>query len=1558
MLLYQYNTGGYGRVVWILNSSDGGINFDIQSLTYPSYDTNPCGLAQSPLDGTWTAIYWRNDYFYVVNSFNNGESWSIETKLDTVNGIGAVSSSTPYDGKFVRMLQIQYDSTGILHGYMVYNKTRIYTLQSNDNGLNWENMTEFRSYQSNIFDLKFLKLSDNIDAIAFRSDFSGSPVGSVYFMQPRILKSVQDQPASALTAKKIIWDGKDQNLNFGREGTYVARVWLKDQATSDINPNPSIARFSIDNTSITYEPVTMENPLFSPQNSPGIKDTTSIGLTPNKNVNYDFTVQKTTGITSESSYRVTNHEARDIAGDIVMDEDFNIYTVYASIASGDWDIYLKVAKDYSFTFGTERAIINSPNKEDQPSIAYYNSTLWVVFMRYREWQTAPGSYVYDLYLTKSFDKGVTWSTPQNITTGEFANPGYWTNYYNPDLRISANGVLYVGFHTYCPGLYINEWQTINSTDGGLTFSTPITIQTASTSSSSYSPPISIEYVDETGTLYAAVGNYYSDDFQAQIYNSTDGGYSWNSMRNISDYGNHYIFGISLFYIENGEFRLDYYGQYSTSIYLFSFDFWISGDSSYIGASYMSMESTVDYRNVLRSGTSPYGDYFLVYSQTISGNADVYLKSRAKSVYHKSGLLFKDTPSVLTWDGSTFWGEAESSNYTIQVSLSDDVGYSAIFERNCTVDNNIPELDLDTTSFGEMTPLSAQLIQSESYWDYDGVDFSMDLYYRNDSTADWTIIPMQCYYLFGYSYIFNATIPADTEANQIYFYGNVSDAAGNTYITPIYSYYEPGIGFQIQDLSAILMKSSWDPFDLTVKIDTGQLFIEKMYVEYIIDSITYQVELDALSPILYSLTTISHTVKPDSIAYRLYVNYTNDKSEMLYNIPLTKPSITFSIFNLLEVTKKSSWDPFAMTVLVETGGQYIQNMYVQYLNNSILTQQNLTNVSTTQYDLPTINHLIKPDAINYSLFVTFVNGQTIFSTNISLVRPNLAFSVIELTAASTYDAFNMKVQAVYGDEYVEAMFVDYSYNQTTNRVNFNATTAPIYILPTIDITEYIPTINYLVWATLTNGSDYLISNITLTEPRFTLAPESMQVIYGSNNTDRRLDEEIQFAVGGLETKYIDKVYLDYAFDGESTYTTKEMSLINGTTFATDLPGSQQHSKLEYQIRLVDIRSRTHVLRVVNGSDAILQDYVPPMPQITLSANYRLYISLGSSVAGLVMSVFYVVNRRKNSARIRDRFMGSLGTRDLAQVATVSDIQLKDRPGEISTDTKQSKDQHKKNVVRSRTSYTLGSISTYLALGFATCYILVEQMLIDINEGIYNEKKPKKIGIFFHVLVTAVSLIIFMLSGQLIDWFNYYVIQQTVALGPIEIPRLWVSLFSVFITSVVLVILSTYKDLNAVMKRFEILALTRTNWKVIWQQKEENVARLNTNAGIKTLVFLATVFISVITTTQLGQYAEVGIVFLAPALIILIMVVLFEMIFGKRTQSVNEVLDSWLIEKTKFCPECQTVNLFDNIYCIKCKHPFALADVVVEKTIRCPKCNNVSPEESEFCRYCGEPVKKHE
>ncbi|MCP4760558.1 MAG: zinc ribbon domain-containing protein, partial [archaeon] len=980
----------------------------------------------------------------------------------------------------------------------------------------------------------------------------------------------------------------------------------------------------------------------------------------------------------------------------------------------------------------------------------------------------------------------------------------------------------------------------------------------------------------------------------------------------------------------------------------------------------------------------------------------------------------DEEISFTWDGTSYWDAISEGEYYINLTLNDVAGNIITDSVNITVDEYSPSVYYYSLDTSAMTPREIQNVTVQT----DGgiIDDSLfQLYYRFSATDPWTIVVADYNYVDWY-HRWNATIPASLTENDVYFYMNATDYAGNYIILDEQYYFEAEVSITINELSEILSKSSWDPLDLTVEINSGEAYIEKLYINYTLDDVDYQVELDNETQTRYVLSTIDLNAYPDSIDYVLYVEYIDGNIEMLYNISLeSPPEVTITIDELSEVLSKTAWDPFDLTVEINSGEAYIEKLYVNYTLDAVIYQVDLENETQTRYVLSTIDLDACPESIDYILYVEYIDGNSVLLYTISLDSPSFAFSIGDISAASTYDSFDMIVTSSIGGEYVNSVYVNFTINSVLNQTFFTQETSTRYVLPTIEIGEFISSIHYFVYAELENGTNYAITDISLSQPSFTLTTDDVSVRSNTGNVKRKLDDLITIIISNIQVDYVDNVYLDYKLDDAVEYSTIQMSLINGSSYSATIEGNPQCYKLEYEVRIVDIKAQTHTVQSYTGVDAITQEYIPSFPEVELTFPMNIVAIVISGAIGAVFSVMSISSKRKNMKQIQDRFLITLKAysenQDLQSIGIgskkkkfkrkkpksmkfiettspgIHGLSLKDKNkiniNEKAVDSigtqvsvpfmadlpQRSVDSINNSAIeKSRVIYRLSNLGTLTSLLVSiflsnvldegaiamlvaaaglmfSSFGLMERIMLDVSKSLYTEKKYSYFPAIFHTILIASLMITFMYSGTLVPWFNYYVLQETFTAGTIAVPRLYLSLLMPFFSSVVLIIYTSYKELKREMKKFELMKLTGENWKVIWQQKEEKVSKINSNVNMKMLIFIATIAFALISTTQIGRYAEIGMILLIPFIFIWFTAIVINSFFSSEKKSIEEALNNWIIEKVKICPKCETENLFDNRFCIHCQNSFEGKMQIIEDTIKCHRCKNRSPRNSIYCRSCG-------
>jgi hypothetical protein len=873
-------------------------------------------IARSPTNNK-TAIFWwntnaRNYYYSESSAFGADGSWSPAVRLDASRGLGDIlGPNITYFTSYG--FQVGYNATGHLNGYVVVNRTALFSMTSSDDGAHWNNFNNFRAFGSikYIYDIHYVDIQDGNTTLTFSASFNGNYItnlyagsASGYFVRPNKVFQLINSSALGGVEQIITWAGRDTLSNFVRDGVYLARLWYKNAGTSQINLNPSEMRVRVDNTLPTVLSF-QTNANFSPVASLGVQDFMSLNLRSSENGQYDVYYKNQAGNSWKPEVRFTDSDAQDYQGDVAIDEDNRIWCIYLSFRESDSDLFLQYSDDFGITYSLAQPVVVGPSQDYCPSITIIGSTIYVAFVRVVPdvRNPEPGNVVYDIYFTKSMDGGLTWMIPMNLTASNYnPNVGYGLLYSSPDILVTPNGTILLAYYAYASWDY-QFFEIINSTNGGQSFSSPSVVRNNYGLGSMPASPIALFYDTATNNLYAVTGHdttawvgYSVVNLFFEISRSSDTGSSWTLvsgnnaiagyLENIGDAL--YIRGLTLDRDTSGQFIVQalykpYQGYPVLSTFMSSTGAsWSSLPDKILDSLPNTYTSTPPPMGQLRSGHSSQGDIFYVYDRTpiATLNRDLFIKPFTITAQHAHGTLFQGSNQVVVWDGQDFWGEVQDGNYSANILVTDIAGNVVERAYNCTLDNSIVQLIYNIPNLNDFSPRIAHEITALFSGPLDAI---VSLYYSYNPTSGWNILPTSSNTTDVY-----ATIPLHPTAEKVYFYFNATDAAGNTFVTSIKNYYEPVVGFQIRDYATLIAQASWDPFTCVATVTAGNQYISFLYLNYTLDGVETKVVLTNETATRYVHPAIILASFPNSITYRLYVHYTNEKEQLLQSISLIAP----------------------------------------------------------------------------------------------------------------------------------------------------------------------------------------------------------------------------------------------------------------------------------------------------------------------------------------------------------------------------------------------------------------------------------------------------------------------------------------------------------------------------------------------------------------------------------------------------------------------------------------------------------------------------------------------
>jgi hypothetical protein len=204
-----------------------------------------------------------------------------------------------------------------------------------------------------------------------------------------------------------------------------------------------------------------------------------------------------------------------VAPEIAVDSDGNIYVVWQDDRWSDDDIFFAKSSDGGATWGVENTRVNSdaapsPDQKNPTMTLDSSGTIYVA------WSQGSGS-TNDIYFSKSADGGTNWSDPHRLVNTE---PGT-DDRANPSIGVDSMGNIFIAWQDNRNGNY--DIYFASSSDGGTIWSNPNIRVDNATSGLQYTPSMA---VTESGTLYLTWQDSRNTDLDIYFAYSIDKGQTW------------------------------------------------------------------------------------------------------------------------------------------------------------------------------------------------------------------------------------------------------------------------------------------------------------------------------------------------------------------------------------------------------------------------------------------------------------------------------------------------------------------------------------------------------------------------------------------------------------------------------------------------------------------------------------------------------------------------------------------------------------------------------------------------------------------------------------------------------------------------------------------------------------------------------------------------------------------------------------------------------------------------------------------------------------------------
>jgi hypothetical protein len=142
-----------------------------------------------------------------------------------------------------------------------------------------------------------------------------------------------------------------------------------------------------------------------------------------------------------------------------------------------------------------------------------------------------------------------------------------------------------------------------------------------------------------------------------------------------------------------------------------------------------------------------------------------------------------------------------------------------------------------------------------------------------------------------------------------------------------------------------------------------------------------------------------------------------------------------------------------------------------------------------------------------------------------------------------------------------------------------------------------------------------------------------------------------------------------------------------------------------------------------------------------------------------------------------------------------------------------------------------------------------------------RKRMVLGLW-HLVFVPVVIVLILLYGVEIDWFKAFIIDQTFAFGDIVIPTIMTTIFTAYISSIIVVVVNLYREVSKGLKKLTKMEDAGTPVSIVQDEKTSMVRRFSSSIRIKFLMFLVVVGATTVMSMDFLASWELGIIILLP------------------------------------------------------------------------------------------------
>ncbi|TFF97893.1 MAG: zinc ribbon domain-containing protein [Promethearchaeota archaeon] len=453
------------------------------------------------------------------------------------------------------------------------------------------------------------------------------------------------------------------------------------------------------------------------------------------------------------------------------------------------------------------------------------------------------------------------------------------------------------------------------------------------------------------------------------------------------------------------------------------------------------------------------------------------------------------------------------------------------------------------------------------------------------------------------------------------------------------------------------------------------------------------------------------------------------------------------------------------------------------------------------------------------------------------------------------------------------------------------------------------------------------------------------------------------------QYIDYVYIEYWFSSRDACERLNLTT-SGSLYKFNLSSfSKDVTEVNYIVKAVDTFGNEYDL---NDGETTSVGIIPLMPTWEMTTEQQLLVPIIAAIIGVVTGISYTFMTSQKSEMIKQK--------NLIQIESEKQGSSKKKSSQKSR--KEEKDLKALilNSLQEKRIITIGIATILLAicvvasiillalqapegamLAFAGAFLASTFLWVILSnhivERLYRAGESETLK-KENILLIGISLVIFItllaifLIGDTVAWWRVRVNQRSYDFGSVVIPRALFTVFSTFLSSILLLSWSTLREVKKNIQDFNRAENFNDNPQFIIERREKAISKTIGNVGKKGIIFIAAIGIAIVFASDLSTYATQGVLIIVPFAIGAIIALFIGSYLQKEA---IEEADLFIFDNFIICPKCGKETSLSGNYCQHCGKQLIIGKKF-EEGIECGECGTINSQASKHCRYCGRLLSK--